>query len=1036
MAANPILRDSDFPALKNNLIIRAAKGETIERTPVWIMRQAGRYLPEFREARKRNDFFTICRNPELACEVTLQPIDRYAGLLDASIIFSDILVIPQAMASQEVQMLEKVGPFFPQPLITPADLARLTLAPNVHETLQYVFDAITLTRTKLDGRVPLIGFTGAPWTLMAYMIEGQGSKTYAKAKAWLYKYPVASKKLLSAITDLVVEYLVAQVKAGAQMLQVFDSNSGELGPDLFNEFLVPGLLQIAEKVKSKLKDIFLDVPIIIFARNSHYALETLSKSAYNVIQVDFTLSPEFVHSQVQRRKVIQGNADPSLLYADPENIRKVAEKMLDGFGTSQGYIANLGHGMYPDHDPEHLKAYLQSINENSDSLQEKRDSQLEETITIPTTSAPTTPKVITATTNDADAVTIDSNPTKKRIKRTTPSKTPSGRKPKAAKSNVITPRSRSKSSSAVFTRKNWHLELYPSPPFATDLTDRERTRKGDGPENIAVNVAPVYTAVRPNATRDFKQGLVRIRDEAVDFFVPTASGNGGVRARKIICTDYASEGRKADTAKKRAEAKKVAKDADDMDAEDEIGDSDIENGSERDGSHDVAVLPPFESIGPLLPGEMKRKKFVLNVAGSVWGLDWANVDESEQYMYLAIAGYPTTIEKNYHLGVKQVKTSEDDNSLNGCLQIWKLDHSGDSTPTLEICFLMSCGVIYGLEWASQKFYEPLEQFNLYKQSNRLGTDDLPRLGLLAASFGDGSCRIINVPHPKALKESLKIPENESVFVKYDRFIFTAALPETLLWKPCWIINDALATGCANADPLICFPAHNTAVSKIFCGDQSTLYGAPQLFTCGYDGQMLIHDPLRDPWNSVQAFKVRGIITSAALSPQLNAYCVMDTDNSVRFFRPGTLPEDGGDAKDFDEGTHFKSRNVAIHMGGVWDIDISRNIPFVASVGVDGCAKMSNLNRTITKTFRPIQTNLYQLGYCGTSGDGVFKYIEETPEEQISEMTKNGESAVMIFAPEIALQQVKWNQNRKGMKWIASGGAAGLVRVESTFDEAH
>ncbi|KAJ3072827.1 Uroporphyrinogen decarboxylase in heme biosynthesis, partial [Rhizoclosmatium hyalinum] len=317
--SSTILRDSDFPELTNDLILRAARGEHVERTPVWIMRQAGRYLPEFREARKRNDFFTICRSPELACEVTLQPIDRYAGLLDASIIFSDILVVPQAMG-MEVQMLEKQGPHFPNPLKTPADLALLNKNPNIHETLQYVMDAITLTRKSLNGRVPLIGFTGAPWTLMAYMIEGGGSKTYSKAKTWLYKYPDASKELLACLVDTCVNYLVAQVKAGAQMLQVFDSNAGELAPSDFTHFVLPGLLEIATRVKSELKALNLSAPIVVFARNAHYALEPLSDSDYDVIQVDFTLSPHVVHNAVKHKKVVQGNADPSLLYASAEKI--------------------------------------------------------------------------------------------------------------------------------------------------------------------------------------------------------------------------------------------------------------------------------------------------------------------------------------------------------------------------------------------------------------------------------------------------------------------------------------------------------------------------------------------------------------------------------------------------------------------------------------------------------------------------------------------------------------------------------------------
>ncbi|ORY41073.1 Uroporphyrinogen decarboxylase [Rhizoclosmatium globosum] len=314
-----ILRDSDFPELTNDLILRAARGEHVERTPVWIMRQAGRYLPEFREARKRNDFFTICRSPELACEVTLQPIDRYAGLLDASIIFSDILVVPQAMG-MEVQMLEKQGPHFPNPskLRRPSPPQQ---EPNIHETLQYVMDAITLTRKSLNGR-----------------------------------YPDASKELLACLSTL---------KAGAQMLQVFDSNAGELAPSDFSHFVLPGLLEIATRVKSELKALNLSAPIVVFARNAHYALEPLSDSDYDVIQVDFTLSPHVVHNAVKHKKVVQGNADPSLLYASAEKIESTVKDMLDGFGTSNGYIANLGHGMYPDHDPEHLKAYLTAIKEYS-----------------------------------------------------------------------------------------------------------------------------------------------------------------------------------------------------------------------------------------------------------------------------------------------------------------------------------------------------------------------------------------------------------------------------------------------------------------------------------------------------------------------------------------------------------------------------------------------------------------------------------------------------------------------------------------------
>ncbi|KAJ3416841.1 hypothetical protein HDV05_008426 [Chytridiales sp. JEL 0842] len=359
----PALRDSDFPPLKNDLILRAARGETLERTPVWIMRQAGRYLPEFREARKRNDFFTICRTPELACEVTLQPIDRYGELLDASIIFSDILVVPQAMG-MEVQMLEKQGPHFPEPLRTPDDLSKLTYPVKTAEALGYVMDAITLTRKELNGRVPLFGFVGAPWTLMAYMIEGGGSKTLSKAKTWLFKYQEASHKLLQMITDIIVDYLVEQAKAGAQLLQVFDSWAGELSPQEFNTYSLPYLKEIAIKVNKALKALNYDVPLVVFARGAHYALKDLAELEYAVISLDWTITPQQAREQTGGKVTLQGNADPSLLYADPAEIRSVVKKMLDGFGTEKRYIANLGHGMYPDHNPEHLKAYLEAIPHN------------------------------------------------------------------------------------------------------------------------------------------------------------------------------------------------------------------------------------------------------------------------------------------------------------------------------------------------------------------------------------------------------------------------------------------------------------------------------------------------------------------------------------------------------------------------------------------------------------------------------------------------------------------------------------------------
>ena len=359
-----VWRDEDFPTLKNDLVLRAAQGQPLEKTPVWIMRQAGRFLPEFRKVREEHDFFTVCRTPELACQVTLQPIDRFDGLLDASIIFSDILVVPQAMGL-EVQMLKGSGPHFPEPLKTPQDLSRLESNVDVDAKLSYVYEAITLTRTKLNGRVPLFGFVGAPWTLMAYMIEGGGSKTLSKAKTWLFKYPEASHILLQRITDVVVDFLIGQVKAGAQLLQVFESWGGELSPDDFNQFSLPYLKQIATRVKAGLISFDLSVPMSVFARGSFYALEDLSSLDYDIISLDWCIDPVQARVRTQNKICLQGNADPSILYGSPESIRAHVEKMLPKFGTKQLYIANLGHGMYPDHDPEHLRAYLEAIRDVS-----------------------------------------------------------------------------------------------------------------------------------------------------------------------------------------------------------------------------------------------------------------------------------------------------------------------------------------------------------------------------------------------------------------------------------------------------------------------------------------------------------------------------------------------------------------------------------------------------------------------------------------------------------------------------------------------
>nr|XP_057923328.1 uroporphyrinogen decarboxylase [Doryrhamphus excisus] len=364
MSKGELIVPKDFPQLQNDTFLKAARGEPIQHVPVWCMRQAGRYLPEFREFRAGKDFFETCRSPEACCELTLQPLRRFP--FDAAIIFSDILVVPQAMG-MDVQMVPGKGPTFPQPLKDPEDLQRLSTKVDVDKALGYVFQAITLTRHKMEGKVPLIGFTGAPWTLMSYMIEGGGSTTHAKAKRWLYKHPEASRMLLRMLTDVIVDYLLGQVAAGAQALQVFESHAGILGPVEFQEFSLPYLHDIARRVKEKLKEARQEVPMIVFAKDAHYALEALSQSHYEVVGLDWTIDPRTARERTGGKVSLQGNLDPCALYAPKERISDMVKKMLEGFGT-RGYIANLGHGLYPDMDPEHVGAFVEAVHQHSKQM--------------------------------------------------------------------------------------------------------------------------------------------------------------------------------------------------------------------------------------------------------------------------------------------------------------------------------------------------------------------------------------------------------------------------------------------------------------------------------------------------------------------------------------------------------------------------------------------------------------------------------------------------------------------------------------------
>lgn len=346
-----------MPDIRNDRLLRAARRQPVDRTPVWIMRQAGRYLPEYRALRAEDEFFTVCRTPELAAEVTLQPLRRFD--LDAAIIFSDILVVPQAMG-MDVQMVKGRGPVFPDPLVSPRDLDTLQ-DPDVGEALGYVSDAIRLVVRELDGSIPLLGFCGAPWTIMAYMIEGGGSKTFSKSRTWLFAEPEASKRLLDRIADLSIAYLSNQIDAGVSAVQVFDSWAGVLGYREFEEFARPAMRRIVREVKARHPH----VPVIGFAKGAPLALPGLAADGFDVLGLDWSMDPEWSRRITGESVALQGNLDPAALFASPRVIREQVEEMLDAFGPV-GHIANLGHGMQPEHDPDHARAFIDAVHEISE----------------------------------------------------------------------------------------------------------------------------------------------------------------------------------------------------------------------------------------------------------------------------------------------------------------------------------------------------------------------------------------------------------------------------------------------------------------------------------------------------------------------------------------------------------------------------------------------------------------------------------------------------------------------------------------------
>jgi uroporphyrinogen decarboxylase len=336
--------------MKNDLLIRAAKGESIDRYPVWIMRQAGRILPEYRAVRASvKDFKALVKNPELCCEVTLQPVDILG--VDAAIIFSDILVVPEAMGL-DYEMIEQKGPWFEKTIRSTEDLALVSSDIDVADRLGYVLDAISLTKQTLDNRVPLIGFAGAPWTIFCYMVEGKGSKTFSESRKILYTNPTLAHNLLGKITDVTIEYLKLQMKHGADLVQVFDSWAGILSRAQYQEFCIPYLTKICDAIP--------EIPVTIFAKGAIASLPDLAKLNCNTLGLDWNMDLISTRELVKESKTLQGNLDPCVLYGSHQNIDLETKKMLSSF-KSKRHIVNLGHGIYPDTDFEKVKTFINTV---------------------------------------------------------------------------------------------------------------------------------------------------------------------------------------------------------------------------------------------------------------------------------------------------------------------------------------------------------------------------------------------------------------------------------------------------------------------------------------------------------------------------------------------------------------------------------------------------------------------------------------------------------------------------------------------------
>lgn len=347
-------------ALKNDRLLRALLRQPVDRTPLWIMRQAGRYLPEYRATRaKAGSFMNLCKTPELACEVTLQPIERFD--LDAAILFSDILTVPDAMGLG-LGFFEGEGPRFAHPVRSASDIERLPI-PDPEGELKYVMDAVRTIRHELDGRVPLIGFSGSPWTLAAYMVEGEGSRDFSRAKAMMFERPDLMERLLDKITQSVAAYLNGQIAAGAQAVMLFDTWGGMLTPRDYMRFSLEPMRKVIAQLKREYEGH--KVPVVLFTKGGGQWLEAMADSGADALGLDWTTDIGEARRRVGDKVALQGNMDPNVLYASPGRIRAEVAEILAAFGAGSGHVFNLGHGIHPGIDPEHVAAFVQAVRELS-----------------------------------------------------------------------------------------------------------------------------------------------------------------------------------------------------------------------------------------------------------------------------------------------------------------------------------------------------------------------------------------------------------------------------------------------------------------------------------------------------------------------------------------------------------------------------------------------------------------------------------------------------------------------------------------------